>query len=225
MAEVASFFALVAGTLEKIANEVFLLGKTEVGELAEPTPGSLMSSTMPHKRNPVLCQRIAVLARQVRSLTGVVVESMAHEHERDPRLLWSEWLAMPQLSMYTGTALNYLVNILDGLIVSKQNMKKNLFLHKEMVMSEWLLFRLAPVMGKMEAQEKLHALLREAGEGNSSLRELLAKDQEISPLLTDDDMATLDHPERYIGQSVELVDETLAEITALRQNAPEVLHT
>jgi adenylosuccinate lyase len=223
MAEVASYFAILAGTLEKIANEIFLLGKTEVGELAEPAPQSMMSSTMPHKQNPVLCQRVTVLARQIRSLSGVVVESMAHEHERDPRLLWSEWLAMPQLSMYTGTALNYIVNILDGLVVQEQNMKKNLSLHKDMVMSEWLLFRLAPLMGKMEAQEKLHALLRKVSEESRSLREILAEDEEVGPLLNDDDLQSLDHPELYIGQAVELVDDTLAEITALRQSDPEVL--
>lgn len=225
MAEVASFFAILAGTLEKIANEIFLLGKTEVGELAESAPAGPMSSTMPHKRNPVLCQRVTVLARQIRALTGVVVECMAHEHERDPRLLWSEWLAMPQLSMYTGTAVHYLVNILDGLIVFDQNMKKNLFLQKDMVMSEWLLFRLAPVMGKMEAQEKLHVLLRRAGEENRDLREILAGDLEIGPLLTEDDLSAMDHPERYVGQAVELVNDTLADISALRKNDPEVLHT
>lgn len=224
MAEVASIFAILAGTLEKIANEIYLLGKTEVGELAEPAPGGMMSSTMPHKRNPVLCQRVTVLAKQIRSLSGVVVESMAHEHERDPRLLWSEWLAMPQISMYTGTALSYLVKILDGLVVLEQNMKKNLYLHKDMVMSEWLLFRLAPVMGKMEAQEKLHALLSKAGEGNSSLREMLNQDQEINPLLSDDDLQSLEYPERYVGHSVDLVEDVLAEISALRQNDPKVLH-
>lgn len=223
MAEIASFFAILAGTLEKIANEIFLLGKSEVGELAEPAPQSMMSSTMPHKQNPVLCQRVTVLARQIRSLAGVVVESMAHEHERDPRLLWSEWLAMPQLSMYTGTALNYLVNILDGLVVLEQNMERNLCLHKDMVMSEWLLFRLAPLMGKMEAQEKLHGLLRRVGEENRSLREILSADEDVSPLLNDDDLESLDHPERYVGQAVELVDDTLAEISALRQTDPEVL--
>ena len=92
-----------------------------------------------------------------------------------------------------------------------------------MVMSEWLLFRLAPLMGKMEAQEKLHALLRKVGEENRSLREILAEDEETSPLLNDDDLQSLDHPERYVGQAVELVDDTLAEITALRQTDPEVL--
>lgn len=223
MAEAASFFALVAGTLEKIANEIFLLGKTEVGELAEPAPGAMSSSTMPHKQNPVLCQRVAVLARHIRSLAGVVAESMAHEHERDPRLLWSEWLAMPQLSMYTGTALHSIVTILDGLVVQEENMKKNLYLHKDMVMSEWLLFRLAPHLGKMKAQDRLHAILREAGAGTRNLRELLAGDAEIGLLLTGNDLDALDHPERYVGQSAELVDETLAAIEAQRSTDPEAL--
>ena len=223
MAEIASLFALLAGTLEKIANEVFLLGKTEVGELAESPPESQMSSTMPHKQNPVYCQRVAVLARHIRSLSGTVLESMAHEHERDPRLLWSEWLAMPQLAVYTGTAAGYLLRVLDGLVVREENMKKNLYLHKDMVMSEWLLFRLAPVMGKMEAQDRLHALLRRSAEERTGLREMLAGDQIIGPLLGDGDMEFMDHPERYIGLAVELVDDTLAEIESRRKGDPEEL--
>jgi adenylosuccinate lyase/3-carboxy-cis,cis-muconate cycloisomerase len=215
---VASFFAILAGTLEKIANEIFLLGKTEVGELAELPPDSPMSSTMPHKRNPVRCQRVAALARQIRSLAGSVFESMAHEHERDPRLLWSEWLAMPQITMYTGTAVNYLAGVLDDLAVAEENMLKNLYLHKDMVMSEWLLFRLAPVMGKMKAQEKLHALLRKVAKERGSIRESLAGDEDIGPLLNENDMETLDHPEKYIGLAVEIVDDALAEIAALRHN-------
>ncbi|MHB8789386.1 MAG: class-II fumarase/aspartase family protein [Desulfobulbaceae bacterium] len=223
MAEAASLFALLASTLEKIANEIFLLGKTEVGELAESPPATLMSSTMPHKQNPVFCQRIAALARHIRPLAGSVVESMAHEHERDPRLLWSEWLAMPQLSMYTGTATGYLASVLAGLAVREENMLKNLLLHGESVMSEWLLFRFAPVLGRMAAQERLHALLRSSGEEKRTLRELLAEDPEIGPLLTADDMETLDHPERYVGLAPELVDDALTRIIEQRQHDPEVL--
>jgi adenylosuccinate lyase len=223
MAEAACFCAILAGTLEKTANEIFLLSKTEVAELAEAPPGTMMSSTMPHKRNPVLCQRVAALARQIRSLAGAVLESMAHEHERDPRLLWSEWLAMPQIAIYTGTAAGCLVRVLEGLIVSEGNMRKNLLLHKDMVMSEWLLFRLAPVMGRTRAQEKLHALLRRTGGENIGLRELLAGDPEIGPLLDKEDMDFLDHPERYTGLAAALVDDTLAGITVQRRNDPEVL--
>ena len=224
MAEIASIFSVIAGTLEKIANEVFLLGKTEVSELAEQAPGSIMSSTMPHKRNPVLCQRVTVLARQIRQLAGTVVESMAHEHERDPRLLWSEWLAMPQLSMYTGTSLQYMVKILDGLEVLEENMKKNLNLHKETVMSEWLLFRLAPELGKMEAQEKLHAIARKADGGKLGMKEIIMQDSDLSILLTKDDMEMLDHPERYTGLATQLVEQGLADIAIQKEHDPEVLH-
>jgi len=223
IAELASHFALLAGTLEKIANEIFLLGKTEVGELAEPAPDTPMSSTMPHKRNPVLCQRVVALARHIRSLCTVVVESMPHEHERDPRLLWAEWLAMPQLSMYTGTAVHFVARILDGLIILEQNMKRNLFLHRDMVMSEWLLFRLAPVMGKMEAQEKLHELLRRAGKENSGLKEILMQDQTVGPLLNEGDMEMLDNPDRYTGLAAQLVDDSLSHIATCRKNDAEAL--
>jgi len=223
MAEIASFFAILAGTLEKIANEIYYLGKTETGELAEAPPGSLMSSTMPHKKNPVFCQRVAVLARHIRSLAGCIVDSMPHEHERDPRLLWTEWLAMPQISIYTGTAVNYLIKIIDGLAVNEQAMKNNLYLQQNMVLSEWLLFKLASSIGKMKAQEKLHALLLKATGENRSLKDILAEDEEISRLLTPDDFSSLDHPEQYIGLAFELVENALVEITAQRQNDPKVL--
>ncbi len=223
IAETASLFALLASTLEKAAGEVFLLGKTEIGELAEPAPDSMMSSAMPHKKNPVYCQRISVLARHIRSLTATVVESMVHEHERDPRRLWSEWLAMPQLSMYTGTVVKYVENIMDGLVVSGENMKKNLFMHRDAVMSEWLLFRLAPVMGRIAAQEKLHSLFRKSGRENVSLRSVLAEDETVGVLLHDADLETLDHPEQYTGLACQLVDDTLADITARRNADPEAL--
>jgi len=223
MAEAASFFAILAGTFEKIANEIFLLGKTEIGELAESPPESPMSSTMPHKRNPVFCQRVAVLARQIRALAGSVIEGMAHEHERDPRLLWSEWLAMPQLCIYTGTSAAYLLKIIAGLLVEEGNMKKNLFLHKEMIMSEWLLFRLAPALGRIKAQEKLGELLRQRETEKRSLREILAQDPVTRGLLAAVDLECLEHPERYIGLAVELTEETLAGIMTQRQTDPEVL--
>ena len=102
-------------------------------------------------------------------------------------------------------------------------MKWNLFLHKDMVMSEWLLFRLAPILGKMKAQERLHGLMRRMTAENRSLREILAGDETVRSLLSDDDMDSLDHPERYLGLAVELVEDTLAATTALRQDDPELL--
>ncbi|MEW6427542.1 MAG: adenylosuccinate lyase family protein [Thermodesulfobacteriota bacterium] len=218
----AGLFVLLLGTCDKIAGEIFQLGKTEIGELAETAPGRAMSSsTMPHKNNPVLCQRIAVLAAQGRALNTTVQEAAAHEHERDPRRLWSEWLAMPQLAVYTGTAVHSCRDVLQQLTVDEGAMADNLHRHGELLLSEWLQFQLADHLGKMRAQEKLHALIRETTAGGDRLAELLQKDPEIAGL--DIDWQTLSHPERYLGQILPQIDAVLAETAARRHNDPKEL--
>jgi adenylosuccinate lyase len=216
--------AIITATQEKIANEIIELGKNEIGELLEPTPaGAISSSTMPHKRNPVICQRIAVMARQVRALSGTITEAMIHEHERDGRAIWSEWLAMPQISIYTGTVLNYIKKVISGLEVKPENMAKNLKLHGDMVLSEWLLFRLGSFIGKMKAQEIMQDLTHAARSGNKSLKECVLANGEISALLDQDDLAFLDHPEKYIGLAENLINDLLRDISAQQAKDPEEL--
>ncbi|OGR04075.1 MAG: hypothetical protein A2511_09205 [Deltaproteobacteria bacterium RIFOXYD12_FULL_50_9] len=224
MAEVAAFQAILAGTLEKIANEIFQLGKTEIGELKETAPiATHSSSTMPHKSNPVLCQRVAVLARQSRGLASLIIDSMVHEHERDARALWSEWLNIPQISIYTGTAVYYLVEVMRHLTVDSDRMRQNLYMQKEMVMSEWLLFQFGAQIGKMSAQEKLHGLIRKAQTENISLTELLANDALLGPLLNQEQLDFLNHPELYVGQALSLIEQTICQVEVERQNDPETL--
>jgi adenylosuccinate lyase len=178
---------------------------------------------MPHKRNPVICQRVAVLSRQVRALSGTVVEAMVHEHERDGRALWSEWLAIPQISVYTGTALNYTLRIVSGLGVNPERMLSNLRSHGELVLSEWLQFRLAADLGKMRAQEKLTELIARTNETGISLKEGLRKDPETAAVLRDEDYAFMDHPEKYTGLSESIVSDLLAELIRQRNLEPSEL--
>jgi adenylosuccinate lyase/3-carboxy-cis,cis-muconate cycloisomerase len=212
IAETCACFAMITATMAKIANEIVLLGRTEVAELREPLVGRATagSSTMPHKRNPVLCQRVVVLSSHVRGLLGVVMEGMVHENERDPRSLWSEWLAIPQVTIYTGTALHSMNLILAGLEVFPERMLTNLRLHKETVASEGLLFRLAERLGKTRAQELLQASLRRAAQEHRPLIELLRADPEAGRLLTEEDYAMATNPETYTGRSAEIVDEVLS---------------
>jgi len=219
VAELASDFALLVMTLAKIANEVFNLQKTEIDELREPSlSGALSSSTMPQKQNPAVCERVMALAKHVRALAGTVTESMVHEHERDPRCLWAEWLAMPQLCIYTGAALQYMLDVLSGLTVRSEQMLANLHQRRELLVTEWLLFRLSKTLGKNKALEKLHSFAALATEKNSSLKEMVLADTEIGALFTPEDLAPLDHPEQYIGHAVEIVDRTLAEIRRQRKD-------
>jgi 3-carboxy-cis,cis-muconate cycloisomerase len=222
--ELASIFSLLTTTLAKMANEIFQLQKTEIGELRESLPERTVSSTtMPHKQNPVICQRIEVLTRHVRYLTGVIVESMVHEHERDARSLWAEWLAVPQLCIYTGGALKYMLDVMSGLEVHTDRMLKNLHLQKAQIVSEWLVFRLSGAMGKMKALEKLQKLSKKSADIGSSLKDTVVNDPEVGGLLTPEDLTYLDHPEKYIGHAVDIVDYAIAEIKTKRAKDPEKL--
>lgn len=222
IAEMSSCFTMLTATTAKIANEIFQLGKSEVLELREPAPTgkSSGSSTMPHKRNPVLCERIVVMSRHVRALNGTILEGMIHENERDPRSLWSEWLAVPQVSIYTATSLHYLIDILRGLEVHASRMTSNLTLYGDKIMSEWLLFLLAKSLGKAKAQEKLSRWLHEAEESNRPFAAMLKADPELSQLLSDEDLAKLDQPRHYIGLSPEIVSDTIAEVRQQRALDP-----
>ena len=224
IAEAAGLMAIIAATLEKIANEIIELGKIEINELREPAPeGAASSSTMPHKRNPVICQRITVLSRQIRALAPTVTEAMTHEHERDGRAIWSEWLAMPQISVYTATALHYTGKVMRGLDINPDNMLKNLLQHGDMVLSEWLLFRLGSSIGKMKAQEIMHQITSEAISSGRTLRDCALADMEISPLLSGEDLKFLEHPEKYIGESENIIKDLLQDIAQKRANDPDEL--
>jgi adenylosuccinate lyase len=222
--ELASIFSLLVTTLAKMANEIFQLQKTEIGELMEPVPaGAVASSTMPHKRNPVICQRVVALSRHVRSLTGTIMESMGHEHERDGRCLWAEWLAVPQLCIYTGTALQYMLDVTSGLEVRVDRMLANLHLQKNLITSEWLLFRLSGTIGKMNSLKKLHELSNKAMDTGISFKEAVVDDPEIGSLLGREELACLDHPERYLGHALQIVEQAIEDIERKRELDPETL--
>lgn len=224
IAEAASLLAIISASQEKIANEIIELGKNEIGELLEPAPaGAASSSTMPHKCNPVICQRIVVMSRQVRVLSTTIIEAMTHEHERDGRAIWSEWLAMPQIAIYSGTILNYVKGVISGLEVRPDKMARNLTLHGDMVLSEWLLFKLGATIGKMKAQEVMQNLTGKASSEAKSLKECVLADQEIATLLEPDDLAFLDHPEKYLGLTENLINGLLGDIATQQANDPEEL--
>lgn len=218
IAEVCSAMTISTITVAKIANEVFELGRTEIGELQEPAGNAkaMSSSTMPHKRNPVLCERAVALATHVRALNGVVLESMLHANERDARALWAEWMTLPQFAIYACTALNYVNEIVGGLLIYPHRMLDNLHLYGDLVASEWLLFRLSGRMGKTQAQQALHAAGQKAAAANTSLVDVLRADPEIGPLLTEDDLKVARQPELYTGISGEIIDEVVGGIRRAR---------
>src|SRR5581483_6454358 len=126
LAEFGSVLALVCATLGKLGNEVLELQRPEIGELAEPfTPGAVGSITMPHKRNPERSEHLVTLARLARAESGVLVESMVVEHERDGRSWKAEWAAFPELCRLTAASLRLARGLVDGLVVNADAMAAN----------------------------------------------------------------------------------------------------
>ena len=105
MAEAASVMAMVAGTMGKIAQEIFFMSKTELAELEEPMPeGKVGSSTMPHKRNPVICESVVALARTARGCVPQAFENLVAENERDKIGLQAEREYIARLHLHTHAA-------------------------------------------------------------------------------------------------------------------------
>jgi len=142
-AEYLSEIAIVGATLEKIATEFRNLQKTEVREVEEPFgTGQKGSSAMPHKRNPVMCERIAGLARVLRANAMVSMENVALWHERDISHSSAERIIIPDSAILLDYMLNQMAEIVKGLLVYPENMTANLAKTKGLVFSARILVEL-----------------------------------------------------------------------------------
>ncbi|MEK6732451.1 MAG: adenylosuccinate lyase [Candidatus Omnitrophota bacterium] len=142
-AEYMSEIAIVGATLEKIATEFRNLQKTEVREVEEPFgKGQKGSSAMPHKRNPVMCERISGLARVLRSNAMAAMENVALWHERDISHSSVERIIIPDSTMLLDYMLNQMIEIIKGLLVYPENMVNNIAKTKGLVFSARILVEL-----------------------------------------------------------------------------------
>jgi 3-carboxy-cis,cis-muconate cycloisomerase len=200
VAELGATLAVAAGALEKIALDVVLMAQTEVGELAEPSAdGRGGSSTLPHKQNPIGSTRARACARRVRAATGVLLESMAGEHERAAGAWHAEWGALGEALAFTGGAAASVREALDGIEVRADRMRQNLERTGDLLMTERVAMTLAERMGRSKAKQ----LVEEAARGGGSLREQLAGQ------LTEEELDRALDPTSYLGSADAFIDRAL----------------
>lgn len=135
IAELAAILGILAGSLGKIARDVTLLMQNEIGEVSEgAAPGRGASSSMAHKRNPVLCAAILANAIRTPHLVASIFSAMPQENERSAGLWHSEWEPLAELAGLVGGALERAAELLAGLEVNEERMRKNLqhFLSNEL---------------------------------------------------------------------------------------------
>ncbi|MCP9485938.1 MAG: adenylosuccinate lyase [Gaiellaceae bacterium MAG52_C11] len=152
-AEVLSALALLATSLERFALEIRHLARTEVREVEEPFGrGQKGSSAMPHKRNPIVAERICGLARVVRGYAGVGLENVALWHERDISHSSAERIVLPDAFLAVDYMLDRFAWLIDGLVVRSERMRENLDASHGLYFSQRLLLALVESgLGRDEA--------------------------------------------------------------------------
>jgi adenylosuccinate lyase len=181
-AELLSALALVAASLEKFALEIRHLARTEVAEVAEPFgKGQKGSSAMPHKRNPVVAERICGLARVVRANALVGLENVALWHERDISHSSAERVVIPDSFLALDYMLERFAWLMEGLDVRPERMRRNLEAGHGLFYSQRLLLALVEsglARGDAYRLVQRHAL--RAHEEEQDFRELVRADEEIA---------------------------------------------
>ena len=210
IAEFVGILALIAGTIGKITHEVLTLQRTETAEMEEPFfMGKVGSSTMPHKRNPQVCENVIALTRNIRSIAPVAVEAMNCENERDWSCEIAEWDFVPRACILTGTALEKTIDILENLIVYPENMEANLNKLKGLMLSESVMMKLAEKMGRLHAHKTVYEICMNAFEHHTSMRDALLANGKVMQYFTAEEIDRILDPHKYTGLAATFVDRVL----------------
>ncbi|OWZ84745.1 adenylosuccinate lyase [Natranaerobius trueperi] len=189
-AEVMSTLAILGGTMDKIATEIRNLQKSEVREVEEPFyKGQKGSSAMPHKRNPVNCEKISGLSRVLRSNAVTAFENQPLWHERDISHSSVERITIPDSTTLTHYLLKILKRIITDLHVYPENMKENINKTYGLVFSQRVLLRLIDKgLSREEAYDLVQKHAMKSWENGKNFKDLLKTDDKILELLPGDEL-------------------------------------
>jgi 3-carboxy-cis,cis-muconate cycloisomerase len=210
ISELGATLSLVAGVLGKISLDVVLMAQTEVGEVAEPPgDGRGGSSTLPHKRNPVLSVTAVASARRVQNLSGALQAAMMGEHERAAGAWHAEWEALSDALALTGGAATATREAVEGLQVHTDSMRENLGATGGLLLSERVTTIVAEKLGRLEAQELVRAASHRTLASGRSMREELLAEPTLREVLTPEEIDAALDPARYLGSAEVFVDRAL----------------
>lgn len=177
--------ALVGSSLNKIATEIRLLQKTEVLEVEEPFfKGQIGSSAMPHKRNPVACERVSGLSRILRSNAQAAFENITVWHERDISHSSVERIILPDSTIALNYMFNKMIPIIDGLLVYPKNMISSLTKTKGLIYSQRVLLELMKKgLTREAAYDIIQSCAMQVWQETSNFRDILNRDRKVRKYL------------------------------------------
>ena len=193
-AEFMTTLSIIAATLEKISVEIRHLQRTEVLEAEEYfSKGQKGSSAMPHKRNPIVSERITGLARVLRGNAMASIENVALWHERDISHSSVERIVVPDSCIALDYMLDLMIKLIDNLIIYPENMINNLNITRGLVFSQAVMLKL---VSKGITREEAYKIVQTSAmdvwaDKNKSLLEELKKSEEIKKYIANDELSEI----------------------------------
>jgi adenylosuccinate lyase len=210
-AELVAALALMSATESAMAEEIARLAAVEFGELAETLPpGDVGSSTMPQKRNAKLCGEIVTIGAQARALVPLALEAVIHSHEVDGARSAMMDEAVEQALILAADALIRLRDVLGGLQVFSDRMRRNLELTGGAVMAEAAMMALAGYLGRQHAHDVVHHAAGVAASSGRDFADVLARDPAVTSRLTPAEVTALLDPVTHTGRSAQIARRSAA---------------
>jgi adenylosuccinate lyase len=212
-AEYMAALAILASSLDEFATEIRHLARTEVREVQEPfSEGQKGSSAMPHKRNPVRCERITGLARVMRGNLQVALENVALWHERDISHSSAERVILPDSTIALDFMLADLAEVLEGLRVYPERMRENLDAGGGLAYSQGVLLALVDAgLSRDDAYRMVQEAAAAAWDGGEDFRAALVARSEVTERVSPGELEALFDPARYL-RNLDVVFDRLAKL-------------
>ncbi len=195
-----SALAVLGTVMESFAQEIRALSRSEIGEVQEPFyQGQKGSSAMPHKRNPILCERICGLSRLLRGNLGVALENIALWHERDISHSSAERVIIPDSTIIIVYMLRKMQEIVKGLVVDRKRMRVNLEKSGGLIYSQKILLALMEKgLGRPEAYDLIQKIALSASDKREDFAVALGKNRKISQLFSRQEIEKFFDPSFYL---------------------------
>jgi adenylosuccinate lyase len=199
-AEFMAALAICAGSLDKLATEIRHLQKTEVREVEEPfQKGQKGSSAMPHKRNPILCERVTGISRVIKANMNVALDNMTLWHERDISHSSAERIILPDSLIALDYLIHRMIFIAGNLHVYPDAMRENIGKTGGLFHSQSLLLALVEKgLSREDAYSLVQDLAMRVWAGNGNLQELACQDPVIKEKLSTEELGNIFDLDRYL---------------------------
>ncbi len=207
-AEFMATLAIIAGSLEKMAVEIRGLQKTEFNEILEPfSKNQKGSSAMPHKKNPIICERVTGLSRVIRGYAMSAFENQALWHERDISHSSSERIIFPDATICLDYMFGLMTKVIDGMTVNEQQMKLNIGKSYNVFFSQQLLLKMVQKgMLREDAYRIVQKNAHEAFDEQVLFDEKIKADPSIKTLLSDEELKAIFNFDSYSRHADEIFD-------------------